>query len=403
MKQKHVIESIIFLTYALFAMSWVAGSTMTMDIMEHFGIDSMANATWLNNAITLSKIVGNLAAAWLLVKLKPKKAFGLASVLITAGVAGAFAPNYTVYIVTRFVMGFGGALVIVYFAPIVVKYFSPAERPLVNGINAAAFNTGNLLALLFTGTLVARLGTWQSVTLAISSVSGLLLVVWWFLSEDFDLGGQGSNNSSDSSGYTLRQGFREPVNWWLPVTYSGLLFCYISIFALFPLIPDFAANATHLSSIMIAAGMAGTVAGIISANRYPLRIPVIRFSGLCMTACAAVMVLTTNPAVAYITAFLAGFFMFLPMPALVTLPQELPDMTPGRITVVFSMFWSISYLIETLLMYLAGIMADTTGNISIAAYFAVACSSSFFLASFFLPETGRQETPSPTVTAEETP
>ncbi|VVS95118.1 MFS transporter [Desulfoluna spongiiphila] len=401
MKKKIVIETIIFFTYALFAMSWVAGSTLTLDIMGHFGIDTMADATWLNNAITLSKIVGNLAAAWFLVKLRPKKAFALASVLITCGVIGAFAPSYTVYVASRFVMGFGGALVIVYFAPIVVRYFGPEERPLVNGINAAAFNTGNLLALLFTGALVSWLGTWQNVTLAISAVSGLLLVIWWVLSEDFDLGGQGTDNTAKSAEYTLKEGFREPVNWWLPITYSGLLFCYISIFALFPLMPDFAAKATHLSAIMIAAGMAGTVAGIISANRYPLRIPVIRFSGLCMTACAATMVLTSNPGIAYATAFLAGFFMFLPMPALTTLPQELPGMTPGRITVVFSMFWSISYLIETLLMYLAGAMADATGNISIAAYFAVACSSTFFLASFFLPETGRQEDPSSTLTAEE--
>lgn len=392
MNRKYVIESIIFLTYALFAMSWVAGSTLTLDIMEHFGVGSMANATWLNNAITLSKIVGNLAAAWLLVKLRPKKAFGLAALLITAGAVGAFAPSYTAYVITRFVMGFGGALVIVYFAPIVVRYFSPGERPLVNGINAAAFNTGNLLALLFTGTLVAKLGGWQNVTLAISSASGLLLIVWWFFSEDFELGGGNADGQSDGRTYTLQQGLKEPINWWLPVTYSGLLFCYISIFALFPLMPDFAAKASHLSSIMIGAGMAGTVAGIISANRYPLRIPVIRFSGLAMTACAAAMVLTRSPVIAYATAFMAGFFMFLPMTALITLPQELPGMTPGRITVVFSMFWSISYLIETILMYMAGVMADATGNISVAAYFAVACSSTFFLASFFLPETGRKET-----------
>lgn len=400
MKKKYVLESIIFLTYSLFAMSWVAGSTMTLDIMKHFDISSMANATWLNNAITLSKIVGNLAAVWVLVKLRPKKAFGLASLLITAGAAGAFATNYTAYIISRFVMGFGGALVIVYFAPIVVKYFSPNERPIVNGINAAAFNTGNLMALLFTGTMISKLGNWQNVLLAISCVSGVLLIIWWLFSDDFDLGGSSNDEHPDSAEYTLKQGLREPLNWWLPVTYSGLLFCYISIFALFPLVPDFAADATHLSSIMIAAGMAGTVAGIITTRRYPLRIPVIRLSGLCMTVCAAIMILTKSPAIAYATAFMAGFFMFLPMTALITLPQELPGMTPGRVTVVFSMFWAISYSIESILMYIAGIMTDATGNITVAAYFAVACSSSFFLASFFLPETGRKPEMIPTPIAE---
>ncbi|PKF49437.1 MFS transporter, partial [Enterovibrio nigricans] len=171
---------------------------------------------------------------------------------------------------------------------------------------------------------------------------------------------------------------------------SGLLFCYISVFSLFPLVPTFAAEAKYLSSIMIGAGMVGTIAGIMIAKRYPLRVPVIRYCGLAMTLFAALMITTSNATVAYIAAFMAGFFMFMPMTCLVTLPQELPNMTPGRITVIFGMFWSVSYMIETALMYFAGILADMSGNIAYAASFAVMCSSTFFLASFFLPETGKK-------------
>ncbi len=361
--------------------------------MVYYGIESMADATWMTNGITLSKIIGNLVAAWFLVRMKPKKAFAFASVFIVLGSLGAFTSDYSLYVASRFVMGFGGALVIVYFAPIVVKYFSPEERPMVNGINAAAFNTGNLLALLFTAGLLAQFGDWQSVILIISAVSGLLLIAWWFVSDDFELGGQSSDGKVIE--YTLKDGIKEPVNWWLPIAYSGLLFCYIAVFSLFPLMPDFAAEASQLSSIMIAAGMVGTVAGIMVAKKYPLRVPVIRYAGLMMTLCAAAMITTSSAPVAYISAFLAGFFMFLPMTALVTLPQELPGMTPGRITVVFGMFWSISYAVETVLMYIAGVMADVTGDISIAAVFAVACSGTFFVASFFLPETGKKQQQDP--------
>ena len=389
MSRKHLIEIVIFMTYALFAMSWVAGSMMTKDIMNFYNIDGMAAATWMNNAITIAKIIGNLAAAWFLVKLGPKKAFAFASVLIVLGSLGAFASNYPMYVLSRLVMGFGGAFVIVYFNPIVVKYFSAEERPVVNGINAAAFNTGNLLAILFTGTLLANLATWQNVMFAISAASFTVLVIWWFISDDFSLGG-GATKDAPMATYTLKDGFKEPVNFWLPIAYSGLLFCYISIFALFPLVPTFAAEAKYLSSIMIAAGMVGTIAGIITVKRYPLRVPVIRYCGLAMTCFAALMITTSNANIAYFAAFMAGFFMFVPMTALITLPQELPNMTPARITVIFGMFWSLSYLIETVLMFFAGMLADTTGNIAIAATFAVACSSTFFLASFFLPETGEK-------------
>lgn len=388
MNKKHLIEITIFLTYALFAMSWVAGSMMTKDIMSFYNIDGMAAATWMTNAITIAKIIGNLAAAWLLVKLGPKKAFAIASLLIVAGAIGAFASNYPLYVFSRLVMGFGGAFAIVYFNPIVINYFNAEERPLINGVNAAAFNMGNLLALLFTGSMLANLGNWQNVILAISAISLAILVVWWFVSDDFSLSaGAGDKKQAE---YTLKDGVKESVNWWLPIAYSGLLFCYISVFALFPLVPTFAAEAKYLSSIMIGAGMVGTIVGIIVAKRYPLRVPVIRYCGLAMTLFAALMISTSSATIAYGAAFMAGFFMFVPMTSLVTLPQELPGMTPGRITVVFGMFWSISYMIETVLMYIAGVLADVTGNIAYAATFAVVCSATFFLASFFLPETGKK-------------
>ncbi|WP_434998558.1 MFS transporter [Vibrio scophthalmi] len=389
MNKKHLIEITIFLTYALFAMSWVAGSMMTPNIMAFYDIEGMAAATWMNNAITIAKIIGNLAAAWLLVKMGPKKAFAIASLLIAAGAAGVFAGNYSLYVVSRLVMGFGGAFAIVYFNPIVINYFNAEERPMINGINAAAFNTGNLLALLFTGSLLSTLGNWQNVILAISAVSLAVLVVWWFVSDDFSLSTSSTGDKPQVT-YTLKDGVKESVNWWLPIAYSGLLFCYISVFALFPLVPTFAAEAKYLSSIMIGAGMVGTIAGIMIVKRYPLRVPVIRGCGLAMTLFAAVMITTSNATIAYAAAFMAGFFMFMPMTALVTLPQELPNMTPARITVIFGMFWSISYMIETVLMYFAGVLADTTGNIAYAATFAVICSSTFFLASFFLPETGKK-------------
>ena len=286
-------------------------------------------------------------------------------------------------------MGFGGAFVIVYMNPVVMNYFSKGELPIVNGINAAAFNTGNLLAILFTGSLLAQLGTWQNVVIGISVVSFVLLVIWMIFSEDFEL--SSSKDGEAKKSYGLGDGVKDPVNWFLPFAYSGVLFCYISVFAIFPMVPNFAAEAKYLSSILIAAGMVGTVVGIIVAKRFTTRVPVLRWSGLFMTIFAAIMAFTSNAAIAYSCAFLAGFFMFVPMTSLVTLPYELPGMNPGRIAVVFAMFWSVSYIIETILMYISGRIADASGDIMISAIFAIVCSATLFVASFLLPEPSKQK------------
>jgi MFS family permease len=390
MKKKTLIEIVIFLTYALFAFSWVAGSMMSKSVTADFGVQGVTAATWATNAITIAKVIGNLIAAWFLIRLQPKKAFAFASLLIVAGVFGVWAGNYSIYVFSRLVMGFGGAFVIVYFGPIVMNYFTPEERPLVNGINSIAFNTGNLMALLFTGTLVAWLGSWREVIMAISAVSFLLLVVWMLVSEDFSLSGKPKGAAVDKP-YTLSDGIRDPFNWVLPFTYSGILFAYIAIFTLFPLIPTFAVPGKNLSALMITAGMVGTLAGIIVTKKYPLRVPPIRWCGLAMTGFIAAMIFTTDPTVAYVAAFMSGFFMFLPVTAMLTLPQELPGMTPGRVTVVFGMFWSIAYIIETIWMFAASQLADKTGDPFKAALFVLVCSASAFVASFFLPETGKKK------------
>ncbi len=393
MKKNTLIEAVIFLTYALFAFSWVAGAMLSKSITADFGVQGVTAATWTTNAITIAKIIGNLIAAWFLVRLGPKKAFALASLLIVASVAGVWAGSYPVYVLSRLVMGFGGAFVIVYFGPIVMNYFTPEERPLVNGINSIAFNTGNLLALLFTGALVSGLGAWRNVIMAIAAASLVVLLVWLAISEDFALGGRNARQTTGSETYSLGDGIKDLTNWMLPFCYSGILFAYIAVFVLFPLIPGFAVPGKNLSALMISAGMVGTVAGIIAARKYPLRIPLIRYSGLIMTVFIALMILTTNQMVAYSAAFLAGFFMFLPITALMTLPQELPGMTPGRVTVVFGMFWSISYIIETIWMFGASQLADKSGDPFKAALFVLVCSISAFVASFFLPETGHKPVP----------
>ena len=387
MKKNALIEVVIFLTYALFAFSWVAGSMLSKTITADFGVQGVTAATWTTNAITIAKIIGNLIAASVLVQLGPKKAFALASLLIVASVAGVWAGSYPLYVLSRLVMGFGGAFVIVYFGPIVMNYFTPEERPLVNGINSIAFNTGNLLALLFTGALLGGLGAWQNVIMAIAAASLVVLLLWLAVSEDFALGGK---KTTVPETYSLGDGIKDLFNWMLPFCYSGILFAYIAIFALFPLIPSFAVPGKNLSALMITAGMVGTLAGIIAAKKYPLRIPLIRYSGLIMTVFIALMIFTTNQMVAYAAAFLAGFFMFLPITAMMTLPQELPGMTPGHVTVVFGMFWSISYVIETIWMLVAGQLADKTGDPFKAALFVLVCSISAFVASFFLPETGHK-------------
>jgi uncharacterized membrane protein (GlpM family) len=94
-----------------------------------------------------------------------------------------------------------------------------------------------------------------------------------------------------------------------------------------------------------------------------------------------------------LSAIALGFFIFFPVTALVTIPHELPKMNPQKITVVFSLFYSISYLIATIALWGFGKLVDiNNGDFTMA--FALICvvSSTSFIGSFFLPETAKKLT-----------
>ncbi len=81
--------------------------------------------------------------------------------------------------------------------------------------------------------------------------------------------------------------------------------------------------------------------------------------------------------------------MFFPITALVSIPHELPKMTGQRITVVFSFFYSISYLCSTLVLWLFGKLVDINQGDYTASFILISLiSSTFYIGSYFLPETG---------------
>ena len=112
------IEIILFLAYAFFSASWMVGSIVTTDMAQEFGVNTIPSS--VNNAISAAKILGNFVAAWILVKLGPKWTVSLSCLLTCAVIVGAFSTSFPMFILTRFLLGFGGAVLMICMTPYVV-------------------------------------------------------------------------------------------------------------------------------------------------------------------------------------------------------------------------------------------------------------------------------------------
>lgn len=381
MKKKYLIEFILFMSYMLFAMSWVGSAIFMKDIMQMTGMHSLTQASFLSTALTFAKIIGTFIAAWTIVKFGIRKAFTVAMVLICLSIVTPYAPNFSILLISRFLMGLGGALIIVYFNPIVYKYFEPSERAVINGLNAIAFNVGTAIMLFGSGLFIDILGNWKYVLSVISCGSVIMLVIWLIFGK-INLDSPEVNREHVIEKYSVFDGIKDKFTWVFALTYAGLLAFYIVLFTFYP-----KAGIVQTKQVILF-GIIGAIAGMVYSNKFDRRIPILRISGFIQIVAAfGLSFAGGNQSLATISAAILGFFMFLPMPALVTLAQERVGMTAQKISVTFSLFWSISYLVATIVPTIFAKIVDlNAGNYHQAFIFICIIEGSFFVGSLFLRE-----------------
>lgn len=381
MKRKYLIECILFFSYALFAMAWSGGTAFMDPIMKSMGIQNLASASFISTTVTFAKIIGTAIAAWTIVKFGIRNAFSIASLMICASILTPFSPNYPILLISRFLMGLGGALMVVYFNPIVMQWFEPKERPIINGLNAVAFNTGTAIVMFFIKDFISLFGGWKQTLVAFSAASIVFFLFWIFFGKYEDKGSP-SKPVPGSENYSFMDGLKDPFNWKFALTYSGLLAFYIVLFTFYP------KAGISQAKIVILMGIVGAILGIIYSQKVKKRIPILKFSGLVqLLSIIGLNFSGNNAALATISAAVLGVFIFLPMTALVTLAQEMPNMTPRKVSVTFSLFWSISYIVATIVPTLFGAIVDANqGDFKMAFMFITIVSSTFFVGSFLLPE-----------------
>lgn len=381
---KYLVETIVFFSYVLFAMAWVGGTASMQSIMLSLDVHSLASASFISGAVTLAKIVGTFIAAWIAIKLGIKYAFFVSSLLITIGILTPYAPNYELLLLSRFLMGLGGAFMVVYFNPIVLQFFKAEERSTINGINAVAFNIGTAIILWQMESINQLTGSWQN-SLTLFSVLSLAVALLW-LWVKFEQPSRSTKNQNElPENYTYSQGLKDRFNWIYGLAYSGILAFYICLFTFYP------KAGIVQSKWVIGFGIVGTIFGIIYSKKVPLRLPVIRWSGFVVIISTAVFSFSDLYWLQTFAAMVLGFFIFLPVTALVSIPHELPKMTSTRITIVFSMFYSISYLISTIILWIFGRLVDINqGDFTGSFILITVLSSTLFIGSYFLPETGNK-------------
>ena len=377
--------------YTAFAANWVAGSSLSGHITEHYfagqAVPSVIKQV-VNYSITVARIFANFLAAFVLLRLGIKRAASLAVLLLLFALVAIWLPNYYLYVLARMIMAVGGSMVMVYMNPLVSRFVAREQKVVFSTLITVSYNVGAfIVALAFAFWLDLMHHNWQLTMTAFSGLLVLVALFWFAVAADFDTGGGGE--LKDNYGYG--QALRDPFNWTFALGFGGFLFLYVMSLTTYPAVLPQHLPLLHTGWITLSVaggGIAGAFLGTVAGRQRRPRRPMCALFGCLMIGFMLLAFLVANwsPVLSYGCMFLSGFFMFSQYSIFLNMPHELPNMNPQKVTLIFGVIWALAYTSYTLLNIIWSFVLDHLGwTASMIFYFGL--SSLYLLALWRLPET----------------
>lgn len=404
---RFVIEAILFLTYAAFGLSWIALTPLADEVMKELKVGTTQFAM-LATMVSVAKVVAPLATGFLAVRIGLKKTILLGSALIACAMVAPFAPNFELFLVSRFVFGLGGAIVVTLLGPMTMQWFPTSERPIVTAFNNVAVNTGISITLLTTVPLAGALG-WRKALMVYAGISILLFLAWALLGRDKpEAAAPGVAPAAEAAspapvaeaapavGYG--DVWRMPETWWIALSFAGPLALYLAFNTFLPkhFMEAYGmtkAAASNYTAIFNLVGIPTAIAAGVLTKQLGLRRPFIIGAGVLMGLSSLGLIYLSSPALITISAVGLGVAMFTYVAPLFTIPMELKGTSPAHVSLMMGTVFSFAYLVSSFSPMLVGYLHDTMH--SYVPGFLVWALFSWVLAlgGVMLPETGPKAKP----------
>ena len=406
--------AILITAYVVFATNWVAGSNLSKQITDYYFNGQKVSpiiSEVVNYTITIARIIANLLAAFILIKLHPKKAVILALFCLCFSFFAIFTHNYWLYTISRMIMVFGGSMIIVFINSFVAKFIPSDKKIITSAIITAAYNVGaSLVAILFLIFKEQFIADWRYTMIGFSIFSILLFICWLIFSHDFEptitwkhpnyfvykllIESKEILHEEEMKKYTYADGFKDKFIYVFSLGFGGFLFLYVIPLVSLPrVVAEHAHNSQFKPEFMILTvtlgGILGTVFSLlVTRNLNFRRKPFLIAHGIFMIGFMALglMFVSTNSVLSYAMFSLSGFFMYSQYPVYLNLPYELPKINSQRLTIMFGIFWAFGYAIYTLFNFSWSLVLNNLGyNASILFY--LLGSMIYIIFVLILPET----------------
>ena len=344
--------------------------------------------------VTLSLLIaagfgmpGSVIIAWMGLR----RAFVAGWLLLSVLVLSAWVPNFATMLILRMAYGLGMALLFTATAPLLMQWFKPRQILMMNGVNAAVFNLGIALSLATAAPLSGAVG-WPKALSIFGAISVVGTLAWIVL-------GKPASHARRLVPIVSRRELWAVISnrtiLLLVVADAGAFFQYT---ALTTWLPSFFNESRGLSlnqsgfitGLLPFIGIFAVLLGGFLPVRTGSKKMILLVSGVLGVLGGLGSFLVSDLGGIYISVIVLGIGSFLYLPTLMSLPMEMPGMTPEKVAIVWGFIVTVAGFASFLSPLLVGGLRDISGSFLPGFIICVVASSALIAAAILMPGTALQ-------------
>ena len=316
----------------------------------------------------------------------------------------ALSPSFEGLMALRIIYGLGVAAMMPATGPLIMQWFRPREVPIITSLNVASVSLGIVVSVSTASPLAGLMG-WETVLGLFGAVGLAGAFAWLVWGKTREEAWEAATPLSPSEIWSV---LRNKTVFLLGLADTACFSMYVALSGWLPTFYNEVrgmspTEAGFLTSLLPFMGIFAVLLG----GFLPLKIRPRRLFFIVPGVMAGVgglgSFLIDNSAVTYLSVILMGLGAWLYVPSLLTLPIELPGMTPQKVALVWGWIMTASGVGTFISPLVVGMMRDSTG--SFTPGFLIFGVLAWFLcvAGFLLPNTGNQMAQPPSTVASPAP
>ncbi|MDA0987943.1 MAG: MFS transporter [Chloroflexi bacterium] len=336
-------------------------------------------------SFTVFLIPGGLIAA----RIGTRKAIIVSSFLMAAGAFAVMTPNFAALLPLRVVFGMGGGILFPATSSVIVQWFRPNERPILNALFLAGQGTGVATAMFISVPLADAL-EWRMVFTIYGLFALLGATVWLLLGRTPPLG------TAPVEALPMRAVLgvlKERNTLLLSLALVGPFAMFIGYSSWLPTYynEEFDMPLRQGNSLLAIPPLMGIVVNILSGfllARLGLRRPMLLIPGLLFPVSAFGAFYFDSTPVIIGAILLMGLSFWLFLPTVLTIAMELPGVSSNKVAMITAAALTFGNLSTIVAPLFVGVTTDMLGSYTPSMSVLAVLPLSAVLAARLLPETG---------------